>query len=172
MEISLLYKNCLRIKGKRASFVVDPGKPDKAAYSATIVMAQPRESLNIAPDTVVVEAPGEYEICGVKMSAARDRDGHIVYTLVVDGVEIQIGKISSFEKMQNKLKEQHVVIAYADLVSNASFVTSLAKNVIIFYGDAASTLASSIGKEKPEAVGKYSVTHDKLPQEVETVVLG
>ena len=172
MEISLLYKNCLRIKGKRATFVFDPSKQDKVAYDATIVMAQPRESLNIATENVVIDGPGEYEICGVKMSAVRDRDGGVVYTLVVDGVEIQIGKISSLEKLQNKLKEQNVVVAYGDVVSNASFVASLASNVVIFYGDQARELASSVGKANVEIVSKFLVTHDKLPQEVETVVLG
>jgi hypothetical protein len=181
MEISLLYKNCLRIKGKRATFVFDPvkpsstaGKQDKVAYDATIVMTQPRESLNIAPESVVIDGPGEYEICGVKMSAVRDRDGGVVYALIVDGVEIQVGKISSFEKLQNKLKEQNVVVAYGDAASNASFVTSLASNVVIFYGDQVETglkSVSTIGKAV-ETVSKFSVTYDKLPQEVETVVLG
>ena len=169
MEIALLYKNCLRIKGKRATFVVDPSKQDKVVYNAAMVVAQPAERLYVHPDTVVIEGPGEYEIAGVKMSAIND--GAIVYNLVVDGVEIYLGKISSFEKMQHKLKEQHVVIAYADSMLNASFVTSLSTNVIIFYGDRATELAASIGKEKSEAVGKYSITHDKLPQVVETVVL-
>jgi hypothetical protein len=91
--------------------------------------------------------------------------------LVVDGVEIQVGKISSFEKLQNKLKEQNVLVAYGDVLSNASFVASLASNVVIFYGDQASELASSVGKEVG-TVSKFLVTHDKLPQEVETVVLG
>ena len=106
-----------------------------------------------------------------RSGATLDRDGAHVYTLVVDGVEIILGKISSLEKMQHKLKEQHVVIAYADLVSNVSFVTSLARNVIIFYGDQAKAFASSIGKTNMVAQAKYSVTHDKLPQEVEFVVL-
>lgn len=172
MEISLLYKNCLRIKGKRVTFVVDPGKQDKSVYDATIVMVQPRESLYIQPESVVIDGPGEYEICGVKMSAVRDRDGGVVYALIVDGVEIQMGKISSLEKLQNKLKEQNVIIAYGDGASNASFVASLASNVVIFYGDLAGELASSKGTANAEIVSKFSVTHDKLPQEVETVVLG
>ena len=96
MEIALLYKNCLRIKGKRATFVVDPDKASDA--NAVIVMMQLRESLNIASDAVVIDGPGEYEIAGVKMSATLDRDAGIVYALVIDGVEIILGKISSLEK--------------------------------------------------------------------------
>ncbi len=172
MEIALLYKNCLRIKGKRATFVVDPSKPaGKQDYNAIIVMAQSREGLYIQPDTVVIDGPGEYEISGVKMSAILDRDGAHVYNLIVDGVEILLGKISTLEKMQNKLKEQSVVIVCGDAAINASFVTSLATNVIIFYGDNAQALAASVGKADVVAVGKYSVLHDKLPQEVESVVL-
>ena len=179
MEISLVYKNCLRIKGKHATFVIDPassaGKPGgKLAndYNATIIMAHPRESLYLQSESVVIDGPGEYEIAGVKMSAIRDRDGGVVYTMIVDEVEIQIGKISSLEKLQNKLKEQNVVVAFGDTEANASLISSLASNVIIFYGDHASELASSVGKADVASVSKYSVTHDKLPQEVETVVLG
>lgn len=171
MEIALLHKDCLRIKGKHATFVVDPTKSDKSAYNATIVLAESRESLYIAPDVVVIEGPGEYEVAGVKMSAVRDGEA-VIYSMVVDGVEVVMGAISSFEKMKNKFKEQSVVVAYADAAINASFVPSIATNVIIFYGDQAQALASSLGKADVVPMAKYLATHDKLPQQLETVVLG
>ena len=168
MDIALLSQNSLKIKGKRANFVVDP--VEKSEPAAVISLTLPLNKLKLPPDAVVIAGPGEYEIGGIKMSATRT-DGEIIYYPKVDGVDIILGKITSFEKLQHKLKEQNIVIVYADAQTNASFITSLASNVIIFYGEHAKALAASFGKDNITSVAKYSVTVDKLPQEVETVIL-
>jgi len=168
MEIALLPKNSLRIKGKRASFVTDP--VDKSSYVAGLALTQPLENLHIQPDAVAIDSPGEYEIGGIKMSASRS-EGDIIYNPNVDGVEVLIGKLSAFDRMQHKLKEQHIVVAYVDSMINASFITSLASSVVILYGENARELASKFGKEGIEYTQKYTAVIDKLPQEVVTVVL-
>jgi hypothetical protein len=43
--------------------------------------------------------------------------------------------------------------------------------VIIFYGEKAAEIAQTFGKETVKQMAKYSTTKDKLPQEVETIVL-
>jgi hypothetical protein len=178
MEIALLAENSLRVKGKHAFFLVDPphnarvsrGEQEKSAYNAVIALTEPSGKLYIHPDTIVIDGPGEYEIGGVKMSADRTEED-LVYNLNIDGVEVLLGKLSSLDKMQHKLKEQHIVVVYVDSMTNASFTTSLASNVVIFYGDRAKELVQSFGKANIATLPKYSVTHDKLPQEVETVIL-
>lgn len=168
MEIALLPKNSLRIKGKKAVFAVDP--MDKSEPAAAIVLTRPLDQLSLGPNTVVVNGPGEYEIGGTKMTGTRI-DGEVVYNPKVDGVDIILGKLTSLEKLQHKLKEQNIVVAYVDAAINASFITSLASNVIILYGEHAKELASSFGKDNITTVSKYSATIDKLPQEVETMIL-
>ncbi len=174
MEIALLPKDSLRIKGKRASFAVDPpsseGKQDKNPYSAAIVLTRSIDQLQIQHDAVVINGPGEYEIGGIKMNSSSSEED-IIYNPNVDGVDILLGKLTSIEKMQHKLKEQHIILVYVDSISNVSFVNSLASNVVIFYGELASKLVESLGKGNVATMSKYSVTLDKLPQEVVTVIL-
>lgn len=175
MEIALLPRISLKsvsiglkIKSKHASFVVDP--PEKSSYNAALVLNKTSDQLNMQDDAVVINGPGEYEIGGVKLSGTRS-EGEILYSLNVDGVEILLGKISTLEKQQHKLKEQDIVVAYVDLMTNASFVTSLASSVVIFYGNQASALVEKFGKGNVKSVQKYSAISGKLPAEVETVIL-
>lgn len=171
MEIAILQSSALRIKGKRSSFVVDlTSTKSNSDTKAVILLTRSLNELNVSEDTVVINGPGEYEIGGVKMNASR-LEGEMVYNPNVDGVEVILGKISSFEKMQHKLKEQHIVIAYVDTKINASFITSLASNVVIFYGEKAGEVVDSVGGKNFTKMPKYSTTIDKLPQEVETVIL-
>lgn len=151
MEIALLPKNSLKIKGKHASFIVDRGQIIKT-------------------DAIVIDGPGEYEIGGIKISGSRS-DGEVVYNLNVDGVDVLLGKLSTLEKQQHKLKEQNIVVVDVDSLTNASFVTSLASSVVIFYGEQAPTLIEKFGKENIKNVQKYTAVSGKLPAEVETVIL-
>ncbi len=172
MEISLLSKDSLKIKGKHSVFAVDPSKlsGDKGLYSAAIALNRLASEFAIQSDTVVIDSPGEYEAGGIKMNATRG-DAGIIFNPIVDGVEIILGRLSTFEKMQSKLKEQHIVVVYVDSVMNASFITSLASNVIIFYGGAVGEMVQSLGQAPAKHVSKYAITLDKLPQEVETIIL-
>ncbi len=166
MEIALLPKNSLKIKGKHVAFVVEP--PGLAKVMADKPAG--KEEMRIHADSVVIDGPGEYEIGGVKISGMRN-EGEVLYNLNIDDVEILLGKLSSLEKEQHRLKEQDIVVVYVDSMTNASFVTSLASSVVIFYGEQASELASKFGKGNAAIMQKYSGTAGKLPQEVETVIL-
>lgn len=177
MEIASLSQNSLRIKGKRAVFIVDPpvvkaskGDNDKSVISAVLKLTATQDQVINNTDIVVIAGPGEYEIGGVKMNAGR-YENDLVFNLVVDGVELILGKLSSLEKAQHKLKEQHIVAAYADTAASAAFITSLASNVVIFYGEKASEAAETFGKANVAKISKYTTTLEKLPAEVETFIL-
>lgn len=168
MEIGLIAKNSLKIKSKYAFFAVDP--VDKGEYNGTLVLNSAFNKLNIQTNSVVIDGPGEYEIAGVKISGTRN-DGEVLYNLNAEGVMILLGKLSTMEKQQHKLKEQDIVVVYVDSVTNASFVTSLASSAIVFYGEQAAALVDKFGKENIKAVQKYTAIQGKLPVEVETVIL-
>ncbi|MBU3978598.1 hypothetical protein KJ980_00730 [Patescibacteria group bacterium] len=168
MEVALISKNSLKIKGRHASFGVDDS--DKSIYNGVIFLNKIPEQLNLENDTVAINGPGEYESGGVKITGSRN-DGEMFYNLNMDGVEILLGKLSVLEKQQHKLKDQHIVVVYVDFITNASFVTSLASSVVIFYGEQASALVEKLGKENIKAVQKYTAISGKLPVEVETVIL-
>lgn len=170
MEIVLPAKNSLKIKGKHASFVVDSPAYAKDFGETKQEKLEYKGGMRINADSVVIDGPGEYEIGGVKISGMRS-DNDVLYNLNVDGIEILIGKLSTLEKQQHKLKEQDILVVYADSMTNASFVTSLASSVVIFYGEQAKKIAEKFGKGNVTTMQKYTGVVGKLPQEVETVIL-
>ncbi len=177
MEIAILPQDCLKIKSKHAILIVDPStnayvesKTDKPMASAIIGLNRTIDQMHVTPAAIVINGPGEYEIGGIKINSS-SIGVDVIYNPKVDGIEILLGKITSLEKMQHKLKEQPIVIAYIDALIDASFVTALATNVVIFYGELASKLAESYRRGNVVSRSKYLVTVDKLPQEAETVLL-
>lgn len=169
MEIALANSNSLKIKGKKVTIAVDPS--DKINTPAVILLNNPQGKLSAGnPETLFIFGPGEYEVGGAKISGLRSTSG-MVYTIVIDGINILLGSITSLEKLQHKLNEHNIVISYADAMTNSSFVTSLASNTVLFYGNHSKDLAASFGKVGTEATDKYVTTLDKLPQEVETIIL-
>ncbi|MEN9407574.1 MAG: hypothetical protein RLZZ455_790 [Candidatus Parcubacteria bacterium] len=168
MEIASLPKASLRIKGKYAQVIVNPsGKHDG---NAGLFLNDAIESHYSTVDGVVIASPGEYEVGGLKIRGSRS-DSHSTYSLLVDGVDILLGKLSAFEKIHGKLSEHAMVIIDADTVADVSFATALASNVLIITGEKAQEVTSTFVKENVKNMSKYVVTKDKLPQEVETIQL-
>jgi hypothetical protein len=169
MEIAIVPQSALRIKGKQMTLGVD--QVDKSNSRGTIILhANPKDLKEPADDHVLINGAGEYEVGGIKINGTRSGQ-HVLYSMNVDGVEVLIGKISTLDAMQHKLKEHHIVVALSDEVVTASFLTALASNVIIFYGDKAKEISLVFGTDTVKHLPKYQTTRDKLPQEVETVIL-
>lgn len=168
MEIALLTKSGLRIKGKQATIAIDP--IDKTAYEAILLLSRTPEEVTKQEDAIVVTGAGEYEVGGIKIGCMR-ADSDLVYSITVDGVEVLVGKLDVLEKMQHKLKEHQIVVVNCIAEGSASFITSLAENVVMFYGEKAKEISASFGKENVKEMAKYSSTKDKLPTEAETVLL-
>ena len=168
MEIALLSKSGLRIKGKRASFAVDP--QEKHEYEAILLLDKLQDVVAKSESAVIISGYGEYEIGGIKMAATRI-ESDLIYSMHVDNISILLGKLSALDKIHSKLQEHQIVIANCTDSGNASFITSLAENVVMFYGEKAAEVASGFSKESVKNMNKYSSTKDKLPAEVETVLL-
>ncbi len=168
MEIAILPKTSLRLKGKNASFVVNP--EDNSGYNATILLGKIHKAAKVAEDDVVIDGAGEYEIGGVKITGVRS-GSEVLYSLKIDEVEIALGTLAAFDVLHSKMKEYDVFVVLCDEVRNVSFLTSLDSRVMIFYGEKAQEIAKASGKDGVKEMPKYAVTKDKLPQEVETIVL-
>ena len=168
MEISLLPKNSIRIKGKNATIIVDP--QEKIEANAGLIFSISADSANTSAAEVIIEGPGEYETGGIKISSTR-YDGELVFSLNVDSVSVMVGKAAVLEKVHQKLKEANILVVKCDDVSETTSLTSLVSNVIMFYGEKAIEVGKSYGSENVKHLPKYSSTFDKLPAEVETIIL-
>lgn len=179
MEVALVGKNSVRIKGKKINLFIDPEVGIKNAQSEDEAKLPREVAIELIGEidskikdffSLVIFGPGEFESAGVKTKVIRV-DNSLVCNSVIDRVNILIGKLSGLEKVQAKFDDQNMAIVYVDKVENASFVTSLASNVIILYGDKAGELASTFGEGSFNKSSKYSVVFDKLPTDVEKIVL-
>jgi len=168
MEIALLQKSGLRIKGKQATVAIDP--QDKSFYEAVLTIEKSPEEIAKQENSIIISGTGEFEIGGIKMTGVQSETG-MLYSLGVDGVDILVGKLDSLDKMQHKLKEHNIVVVDCNAEGSATFITSLTENVVIFYGEKAKEVVASFGKENVKELNKYSSTKDKLPAEVETIIL-
>jgi hypothetical protein len=172
MEVALLEKSSLRIKSKHTNFVVDPfEKLPKTSTDAVLILSDRNANLSKVTDyRVVIESPGEYEIGGIKISAI-DMDGATVYALTVDNVDVLLAKTSSVTKVSEKLKDYHVAIFNVDSEINQTVVTALEPRVVVLYGEKAREAAKALGKEDAQVLQKFSAAEDKLPEEMQIVVL-
>lgn len=172
MEVALLDKTSLRIKSKHTNFVVDPfEKLSKTPTDAVIILSGKNADLSRVTDyRVVIKSPGEYEVGGIKISAI-DLDGSTVYVLTVDNVDILLAKTSSVTKVSEKLKEYQIAIFNVDSEINQTVVTALEPRVVILYGEKATEAAKALGKVDAQVLQKFSAAEDKLPEEMQVVLL-
>jgi hypothetical protein len=169
MEIATLAKGSLRIKGKHSSLVIDP--QDKLPYNAALALVLPPADVKPVDECVLIAGAGEYEIGGIKITGIRNATD-MLYSIYIDSIECLVGTVSALEKMQHKLKEYNVVIVNCNNEVPASFLTSLAVNSLVCYGEKAQDVTKTMGQENIKALPKYQTTIDKLPSEIETVLLG
>lgn len=170
MEIALLSKKTLKIRGKKASFVFNPQEKITDYNGAFYFQNSDTASSGFNDSVVIIKGPGDYEIAGVKFSGI-SMGQETVYSLNIDGVEVLIGNAGVIEKLQHKLKEHNIVILAVEDMINASFATSLANNAVLFYGDKAGEVVKALAKDAVKEMNKYQATADKLPTEMETILL-
>jgi hypothetical protein len=142
MDISCAGKNGFKIKGKMATCLIDNGA----------VVLEGENSFKITD-------PGEYEVGGVSVIGVQDQQGKI-YVIEMDGIRTAL-----LDNPTDKLSEKQIEeIGPVDIAIipklNSELVTQIDPWVIL----------CETGSESP-AVGKYSITADKLPTETTTVVL-
>lgn len=172
MEVVVITDNVLRIKGKNAVLVVDPiSSMPKTAADAVLILSNTKEysDAKIEGHRVVIHGAGEYEIGGIKISASYN-DGDLVYTIVVDGIDLLLASSKGLKIAKEKIKESNLIVIDTQVIIDESSVTAIAPNVVLLYGENREESAKVLGKE-PQKSSKYVVTLEKLPQEMEVVVL-
>lgn len=173
MEIYLLTPQSIKIKGKNVAFVTSP-KEIKTKTEADCVLAllvnENVDNPKIEGARVTIDAPGEYEVSGAKIASLRS-DKNIVYSIKLDGLGVLLGSIESIEQLKDRLEEKHhVLIAQVEGKLNEEAVTSLEPSVTVLFGQGAKDAAVVLGKEGTTS-SKYQTTLEKLPAEMEVVLL-
>lgn len=178
MEITTVAKNILKCKGKSSSALIANSLEDIEKLTKTtetdvvIFLTGSVFSLNnekVQNNRLIIAGSGEYEIGGIKISGYQTKEG-IVYFLVVDEVEIFFGTAKSSSSLDKK-REAQVAVFLADGKVSDTFVTDLAPSYLVLCGEKADELGKEFGKEATLTTTKLVITREKLPEEMETVVL-
>lgn len=171
MEIQVLPKNSLRIKGRHGSIGINPTGKSNQFNAVVLIGKNATQDATVDSDGIlIVNGPGEYEVSGIKISGVRIKHD-TMYSVTVDGIECMVGAIHTISDGQQKTKEHHIAIVDTDESMDAAFVTSVASNAVLFYGDHATEVVNKLAKESVKHTAKYQAAADKLPSEMETVLL-
>jgi hypothetical protein len=174
MDIMLIAGGGLRIKGKNSTLVVDPvsstGKTEADAILALNNSVSFSEA-KIEGSRITLKGPGEYEVGGAKVTTISIGE-KLVARIDIDSVKVTVGSGEAVEKIQDKLEGSDILVVNADGKFNYSSLASLEPKVLIVYGGMKEEVSKSLGKESLEKLNKFATTVDKLPAELQYVILG
>lgn len=174
MDVILLNQNTLKIKGKASSLVVNPNSStNKTEANAILLLSSYSDQKfgKIEGAHITIKGPGEYEVNGMKISATSVGQ-ELVAKIDVDDLKLLLGSGSAIEKVLDKIEECQVAVVGSESEFNHSTLTKLEPKVLIVYGDKQEDVAKSLGKDNAIKAIKYSTTAEKLPEEMEVVLLG
>ena len=172
MDIAILGKNSIKLKGKQVTFIVDPTKEMPKTPADAVILLNGNGNIDVSRVTnsrIVIDGPGGYEVGGAKINGTNTSKGTL-YKFVIDGVTVILGSAAEV-KMEGFSACQ---IAVVDTTSDfsESFVTALEPKMTVLFGDKKNEAARTLGAENISAVSKVTISKDKLPEKMEVVVLG
>jgi hypothetical protein len=167
MEISKLPDG-IKIKSKLATLGINPFNA-KGVIDSAILLDKIYNSNDIDGQPVIINGPGEYEIKGIKINGVGNET--FGYTARIDGIQVSIIRASGLSKTKDIPEESQIVIIEADAIPDQKSIAALNARVIILYGANAQETTKNLGKEV-SPISKYIITKDKLPSEMEIIILG
>lgn len=173
MDISIIDKNSIKIRGKNASLVVNPPSlGPKISADAVVLLSKNQvfETKKIADYRIIINGPGSFEINGAKISGFA-KDGGLSYRLVVDDIEIFLGRASDTSKLEGETISCQIAIFNVDNGIKESFVANIEPKIAILYGEKSEEGLKIAGFEKAEKTSKFTVSKDKLPSEMKVIRL-
>lgn len=172
MDISIVGKNSIKLKGKLTTFIIDPIQemPKTSADAIILLNGYPNIDIGRVTDSrLLINGAGGYEVGGTKISGITTSNGTL-YRLSIDDLNIIIGR--STETKTEGFNVCEVAVINTDRDFNESFVTVLEPKITVLYGDKKIEAAKTLGLENVTLVPKITMTKDKLPEKMEIVVLG
>lgn len=172
MDVTVLDTTSLRIKGKRASLIVDPSpKTPKNEADCVILLNKDAALDRVLNFRLVVNDDGEYEVGGIKITGSSSLNSGTFYAINVDGTQAILAKTSTIEKLQDTANEAQVAILNVDSLLNEAIIAQLEAKSIILYGDKASEGLKALGKQDISATKKITVGREKEDVESEIQIV-
>lgn len=172
MDIAIIGKNNIKIKGRETTFVVDPTKDMPKTPADAIILLNGFENIDTSKVTdfrLIINGAGGYEVGGSKISGTKTSKGTL-YKILIDDVSIILG-FATDAKMEG-FNASQVAVVNTNGDFNDSFVTALEPKMVLLYGEKSKEEARALGAENVNSSSKVSITKDKLPEKTEVIVLG
>lgn len=172
MDIAIVGKTSIKIKGKQVSFIVDPSRELPKTSADAIILSNGYDNIDISRVTdsrIIIEGAGGYEVGGAKVSGTATAKGTL-YRISIDGVVIIVGRVE--ETKAEGFNACQVAIVNAESDFNESSITSLEPKMAVLYGTSKIDGAKTLGAQSVELVSKITIAKDKLPEKMEVIVLG
>lgn len=174
MDVILLDNKTIRLKGKKASVVINPTKNISKTEAESAIFLDKSNELSIDKVEnvrITVTGPGEYEVNGVNISVINSDNDNVAF-LDLDKIKFLIGSGAVVQKVIEKAENADIAIIDANSEFDYSGLTKLEPKVLIVYGTNKEEVKKTLGKDDAESVGKFSITSDKLPAEMQLILLG
>jgi hypothetical protein len=172
MDIQIFEQGSLKIKVKKTTLAINPKSSiQKFDADAVIVIDKDSDVSRVNNFRVVIDATGEYEVSGLKISGVKT-EVDIMFVLTSGNVATLLASASSLEKATaEKIGEYEVLILNADADLNQGLITAMEPKVVILYGLKAKEGAKALGKEAASTASKIILAEDKLPEEMDVMLL-
>ncbi len=171
MEVSKISERGIKVKSKVALLGINPVE-GRGPFDGILLLERSllQEKFSTEGNPVVIVGPGEYEIKGVKFNGF-EKEQLFIYSGRIDNMRVSFLKSSSLTKIKDIIEGSEIVLIDADMVVDQKSVAALNANVVVLYGPHATESTKVLGKESVTAVPKYTITKEKLPSELDVIVL-
>lgn len=171
MEIAKISPSGIKVKTKHAMIAVKPDGAKEKNIIDCVLLFNKNQSDYIFFETrpLIVDGPGEYEIKGVKFTGLSKKDS-LQYFGKIDGIDTVFIQGSAAQKGKEMITECQVAVIDADVELDQSTLATFSANAVVLYGNFAQNTIKKIGKAVSPST-KYVISKDKLPQDMEIVLL-
>lgn len=175
MEILTVAPSILKIKAKKGSLLI-VAKEDllksKVESNMTLLLKKNLEIdlSKIDGNRLIIKGPGDYEVSEIKISSFSNND-NLSHIVGIDSSNVLISSSEMLKNSKNLQDEYDIVILFANSDFDESLIASLSPKILILFGENKDLILKQLGKEGQPLVQKYQIKTDKLPVEMEVVVL-
>ncbi len=149
MEISLVNKTSVKLKGKAASVVIDPTAKSEAEIVITTKALDSLTLDKVEGVRLIISGPGEYEAGGISITGKSSK-GQILYQ-IIDTSRVMFTTSAGVSTVPDDEEYDCLLIEVVGELKEDSFASINAKCVVLF-GDLAALSIKSESQEKTSKV--------------------
>lgn len=172
VDVYLLSKISIKIKGKNSSFLIDPtAQIEKVSADAIVFLKDIEDNQAIERVTdyrVIIKGAGEYEVAGTRILGIKS-NGNFLYSFNIDNISVLVARTCGLSQNQ-ETGDYNVLILNVDCDFKDTMVAGFSPQTIILFGEKAQEALKMLGGSASKSQ-KFSIAADKLSLEMQVVLL-